>query len=250
MQPGTPAVPVARAGRPRRSCRHAGGVGGRRQRPAKLRLTAIAAIERQGTLSSVPVLLKVAADTDPEIAQAALSALTRLPGNEVDADILTRLPADRGKVARFSLPWPASAASTAPFPSLSATPRSGPGGAHRCRSGRGHPWQRSARGGPGWAAAGIPKREGAREIQTAILAISSRTGQTLSRPCSHSRTTMTARCGSFAAPAGFRRRAGCAGSGFRPQSRTRTRRCRSRRCAPFRLGPTIGRRTAVSRNHS
>ena len=65
---------------------------------AKLRLTAIAVIERQGNLSSVPVLLKVAADTDPEIAQAALSALTRLPGNDVDADILNRLPSYRGKV--------------------------------------------------------------------------------------------------------------------------------------------------------
>ena len=63
----------------------------------KLRLTAIGVLDRQGTLSSVPVLLKAAADSDAEVAQAALGALTRLPGNGVDADFLARLPAATGK---------------------------------------------------------------------------------------------------------------------------------------------------------
>jgi HEAT repeat protein len=64
----------------------------------KLRLTAIAVLERQGTITSVPALLKAAVDADPEIAQAAIAALTRLPGNDVDADIARRIPSYNGKV--------------------------------------------------------------------------------------------------------------------------------------------------------
>ncbi len=54
-------------------------------------------LDRLGNPSSLPVLLNAAADTDAEVAQAALSALARLPGNEVDADLLARLPAATGK---------------------------------------------------------------------------------------------------------------------------------------------------------
>jgi HEAT repeat protein len=65
--------------------------------PQKLRLTAIGVLDRQGTFASMPVLLSAAADADTQVAQAALGALTRLPGNEVDADILVRLSIATGK---------------------------------------------------------------------------------------------------------------------------------------------------------
>jgi HEAT repeat protein len=64
----------------------------------KLRLTAITVLERQGTLTSMPLLLKVAAGPDPEIAQAALSAIIRLPGDGVDTDIVRRISSYKGKV--------------------------------------------------------------------------------------------------------------------------------------------------------
>jgi HEAT repeat protein len=65
--------------------------------PLKLRLTAVGVLDRMGKTSSLPVLLTVAADPDADLAQAALAALARLPGNEVDADLLSRLPAATGK---------------------------------------------------------------------------------------------------------------------------------------------------------
>jgi HEAT repeat protein len=63
----------------------------------KLRLTAVGILDRLGNPSSVPVLLVVAADSDADLAQAALAALARLSGNEVDTDLLTRLPTSTGK---------------------------------------------------------------------------------------------------------------------------------------------------------
>ena len=65
--------------------------------PQKLRLTAVGILDRLGNPASVPVLLDAAADSDADLAQAALAALARLPGNEVDADLLARLPAATGK---------------------------------------------------------------------------------------------------------------------------------------------------------
>ena len=63
----------------------------------KLRIAAIGALERRGDVSTVPVLLEAAASGAAEVAPAALGALTRLPGNEVDADLLARLPQATGK---------------------------------------------------------------------------------------------------------------------------------------------------------
>jgi HEAT repeat protein len=65
--------------------------------PQSLRLTAVGVLDRLGNVSSLPALLTVASDLDAELAQAALAALARLPGNEVDADLLSRLPAATGK---------------------------------------------------------------------------------------------------------------------------------------------------------
>jgi hypothetical protein len=54
-------------------------------------------LDRLGNSASVPVLLDAAANDDRNLAQAALVALARLPGNEVDADLLARLPQSAGK---------------------------------------------------------------------------------------------------------------------------------------------------------
>ena len=63
----------------------------------KLRLTAVGILDRLGNPASVPVLLAAAADSDADLAQAALAALARLPGNEVDTTLMDRLPASAGK---------------------------------------------------------------------------------------------------------------------------------------------------------
>lgn len=71
--------------------------------PANLRVVAIGALERQGDVSSVPVLLEAAVDPDAAVAQAGLGALTRLPGNDVNANLLARLPQATGKARRVLL---------------------------------------------------------------------------------------------------------------------------------------------------
>jgi HEAT repeat protein len=63
----------------------------------KVRIVAINALERQGNISSVPVLLDAAASGDADVAHAALGALTRLPGNDVETCLLDRLPQVAGK---------------------------------------------------------------------------------------------------------------------------------------------------------
>ena len=63
----------------------------------KLRLTAVGVLDNLGNAASLPVLLNVAADPDADLAQAALAALARLPGNGVDADLVSRLGAATSK---------------------------------------------------------------------------------------------------------------------------------------------------------
>src|ERR1035437_1952878 len=65
--------------------------------PQKLRLTAVGILDRLGNPAGVPVLLIAAADSDADLAPAALAALARLSGNEVDATLMERLPASAGK---------------------------------------------------------------------------------------------------------------------------------------------------------
>ena len=65
-----------------------------------LRLTAVGILDRLGTPASIPALLTAAADSDADLAQAALAALARLPGSGVDADLLARLPGSAGKGRR------------------------------------------------------------------------------------------------------------------------------------------------------
>ncbi len=63
----------------------------------KLQIVAIAVLERLGNTSTVPELVNVAATGEADLRQAAVTALTRLPGNEVDGDILKRLQQSSGK---------------------------------------------------------------------------------------------------------------------------------------------------------
>jgi HEAT repeat protein len=63
----------------------------------KMRLVAVGILDRMGKVSSVPTLLEVASEKDPELNQAALVAITRMPGNELDGQILEQLGRSTGK---------------------------------------------------------------------------------------------------------------------------------------------------------
>ena len=63
-----------------------------------LRSTAIAILIDLGDVSCVPVLLEAATQDDAELEQAAMETLVRLPGKDVDADLLARLPRAKGKL--------------------------------------------------------------------------------------------------------------------------------------------------------
>ncbi len=63
-----------------------------------LRITAINILIRLGDISCVPVLLEAATEDDAKLEQAATETLIRLPGKDVDADLLARLPQSKGKL--------------------------------------------------------------------------------------------------------------------------------------------------------
>ncbi len=65
--------------------------------PADLRVTAINILIRLGDVSSVPVLLDAAIEDDAKLQQAAMETLVRLPGKNVDSDLLARLAQAKGK---------------------------------------------------------------------------------------------------------------------------------------------------------
>jgi HEAT repeat protein len=65
--------------------------------PKKVRLAAVAVLEYLSGPSNLPVLLQLAADTDPDLSRAAITVLTRLPGKDVDSVLLERLPMSEGK---------------------------------------------------------------------------------------------------------------------------------------------------------
>ena len=66
--------------------------------PKDLRITAINILIRLGDVSCVPVLLEAATENDAKLEQEATEALVRLPGKDVDADLLARLPQAQGKL--------------------------------------------------------------------------------------------------------------------------------------------------------
>jgi len=66
--------------------------------PKELRITAINILIRLGDVSCVPILLEAATEDDVKLKQAAMETLVRLPGKDVDADLLARLPQAKGKL--------------------------------------------------------------------------------------------------------------------------------------------------------
>ena len=64
----------------------------------KLRLVAIEILDRSGDPATLAVLLNDATENDPEIAEASLAALARVAGNNVDAELLARLPDSSGRM--------------------------------------------------------------------------------------------------------------------------------------------------------
>jgi len=69
--------------------------------PKDLRITAINILIRLGDVSCVPILLEAATEDDAELKQAATETLVRLPGKDVDADLIARLPQSRGKLQQL-----------------------------------------------------------------------------------------------------------------------------------------------------
>jgi HEAT repeat protein len=67
----------------------------------ELRITAINILIDLGDVSCVPILLGAATEDDAELKQAAMETLIRIPGKDVDADILARLPQAKGKLQKF-----------------------------------------------------------------------------------------------------------------------------------------------------
>jgi HEAT repeat protein len=63
----------------------------------QVRKLALGLFDRFRDPACVPVLLKAATEDDPELAQTAQSALARLGGKEIDADLLARLRLASGK---------------------------------------------------------------------------------------------------------------------------------------------------------
>ncbi|HET6426440.1 MAG TPA: HEAT repeat domain-containing protein [Planctomycetaceae bacterium] len=65
--------------------------------PKPVRLAALTAISRIGNPSCLSTLFEAAADADAEIVEAAQLALSELPGDGVNEEILSRLPKAQGK---------------------------------------------------------------------------------------------------------------------------------------------------------
>jgi hypothetical protein len=63
----------------------------------RVRLAAIQAIGKRGDANSVPALLEIAADANSELSQAAVAALSQLPGENVNAELARRLSSASGK---------------------------------------------------------------------------------------------------------------------------------------------------------
>jgi HEAT repeat protein len=62
-----------------------------------VRLAATGLLDRLADVSAVPVLVEAAASNDAELAQAARASLARLPGKDVDSEVLARLRESSGR---------------------------------------------------------------------------------------------------------------------------------------------------------
>ena len=64
----------------------------------EMRITAIKILIHLGDVSCIPILLEAVTENDAKLEQAAMETLLRLPGKDVDADLIARLPQSRGKL--------------------------------------------------------------------------------------------------------------------------------------------------------
>ena len=64
--------------------------------PTKARVVALGVLPRLGDVGCVPVMLESAIDAEADVAKSAKAALAEFSGQEVDADLLTRLPKAEG----------------------------------------------------------------------------------------------------------------------------------------------------------
>jgi HEAT repeat protein len=64
----------------------------------ELRITAIKILIDLGDVSCVPILLEASTEDDAELKQAAMETLVRLPGKDVDNNMLARMPQAKGKL--------------------------------------------------------------------------------------------------------------------------------------------------------
>ena len=87
----------------------------------RLRLTAVGVIEKSGDRSTVPVLLETAAAGDAQLEPAAVAALVRLPGEDVDRDLLARLPQSAGKQREILIRVTAQRRTPGAFPLILAS---------------------------------------------------------------------------------------------------------------------------------
>jgi len=71
--------------------------------PKEVRLSAIAALGRVGDTTCVSPLIAVASEQDPELIDAALTALADLPDQSISNDILAQIPKSKGKVLEVLL---------------------------------------------------------------------------------------------------------------------------------------------------
>jgi HEAT repeat protein len=74
-----------------------------RNGPKGVRLAALDVLMRLGNVSCVPALLEAAAESDTQVAQAAMLTLAHLPGKDVDTDLLAHLPQASGKTREVLL---------------------------------------------------------------------------------------------------------------------------------------------------
>ena len=215
--------------------------------PQKLRLTAVGVLDRLGNVSSVPVLLNAAADPDADLAQAALAALARLPGNEVDADLLARLPAATGKNRQVLILLAGQRHIDRALPVIVSSANDPDAGVRTAAV------QAIGILGTDAQAAdlvrllqGTQRREGARRHRNGPPRHQRPHRRALRAGSPAARPERRQRPAHHRAPrAGFRRRT----RGPRRRSgrgrRTKTRPCRMKPCAPCQPGPTIGPRTAA-----
>ena len=68
------------------------------QGPMPVRLSAVDALARVGNVSCLSSLIKIALESDPDLAAAAKLTLTQVPGEQVDAQVIALLPKSEGKM--------------------------------------------------------------------------------------------------------------------------------------------------------